>query len=386
MPYAELHCLTNFSFLEAASHPEELVMRAAELGYSALAITDRNSLAGIVRAHTAVKNLSHPFQLIVGAEITPIDAVPIVLWVKDRAGYANLCRLITLGRRRAEKGQCVLEMADIADHAKGLLAGMVPPQRCDRLSVAEGRRYKDVFGSDGFLLAELYRGPHDHRRVQWLKEYAGKTRLPLVAAGGVLFHRPARKLLHDVLTAIRHKTTVALAGQYLLPNTERHLRRLETIQTLYAEIPQALARSGRIAEQCRFSLEELRYEYPEELAPAGMTPMQYLKQLTRQGAKMRYPDGVPSSVQQLLDHEWKLIEELRYEAYFLTVWDLVRFARSQNILCQGRGSAANSAVCYCLGITAVDPNRVGLLFERFISRERDEAPDIDVYFEHARRV
>ena len=434
MHYAELHCLSNFSFLKAASHPDELVSRAAKLGYAGLAITDRNSLAGIVRAHTAVKNLGgsalrandknpsseqrsgwhvpersegrgdskdhtlaearlqgvppnplSSFQLIIGAEITPMDAAPLVLWVKNRKGYANLCRLITLGRRRAEKGQCLLDVGDIANHAEGLIAGLLPPLRCDQFPLEEGWRYREIFGSECYLLAELHRGPHDHRRLEWLKSYSRETRLPLVAAGGVLFHIPARKLLQDVLTAVRHKTTIAQAGKYLLPNMERHLRRLETIRALYADVPQALARTKQIADLCTFSLEELRYEYPEELAPAGLSPLEYLKRLTWRGAKQRYPAGVPGHIRKLLGHELRLIEELHYEAYFLTVWDLVRFARSKNILCQGRGSAANSAVCYCLGITSVDPKRVGLLFERFISRERDEAPDIDVDFEHERR-
>ncbi len=206
-----------------------------------------------------------------------------------------------------------------------------------------------------------------------------------MAAGNVLFHIPARKVLHDVLTAIRLHTTVALAGDWLLPNAQRHLRSLDELRATFAGIPEALRRTMDVADQCSFSLDELRYEYPEELAPAGLSPMQYLRQLTWQGAKLRYPHGPPDRIRQLLEHELTLIEELRYEPYFLTVWDLVRFARSRKILCQGRGSAANSAVCYCLGITAVDPERIDMLFERFISRERDEAPDIDIDFEHERR-
>ena len=413
MPYAELHCRTNFSFLEAASHPEELVIRAAELGYAGLAITDRNSLAGVVRAFTATKDT--PIKPLVGAEITPVEGPQVVLWVKDRTGYANLCRLITLGRRRAEKGECTLTVEDIAEHSEQLIAGVIP--LCTKESCATGSasalasrrreppgsmeikkysdepgglrpplaRYKDIFGGRCYLLAELHRGPHDHTRVQWLKKLSLETSLPLVAAGGVLFHSPERKLLHDVLTAIRHRTTVALAGEHLLPNAERHLRSLEALREIYREIPDALTRTIEIADQCTFSLGELRYEYPEELAPAGFTPIEYLKQLTWEGAKSRYPQGVPGEVEQLLKHELDLIEDLRYEAYFLTVWDLVRFARSRDILCQGRGSAANSAVCFCLGVTSVDPKRIDLLFERFISRERDEAPDIDIDFEHERR-
>lgn len=383
MQYAALHCLTNFSFLEAASHPEELVVRAAELGYSALAITDSNSLAGVVRANTATKD--HPLKLIIGSEIRPVDAPPVVLWVKDRRGYGNLCRLITLGRRRAAKGECRIRLEDIAGYSTGLLAGVVPPPRCEQLPVADVQRYRDLFRTSCYLLAELHQGPHDHYRIDWLQDLSRKASLPLVAAGNVLFHIPARKVLHDVLTAIRLRTTVALAGDLLLPNAQRHLRSLEELQSTFANIPEALYRTMDIADQCTFSLDELRYEYPEELAPPGLTPMQYLRQLTWQGANLRYPSGLPDRIWQLLEHELSLIEELHYEPYFLTVWDLVRFARSRNILCQGRGSAANSAVCYCLGVTAVDPERIDMLFERFISRERDEAPDIDIDFEHERR-
>ena len=382
MRYAELHCLTNFSFLEAASHPDELVARAAELGYSALAVTDINTLAGVVRANTATKDCPS-LKLIIGAEIRPVDAPPVVVWVKDRLGYANLCRLITTGRRRAPKGECHLTRDDIAGHAAGLLAGVVPPASED-FSVDEAHCYREIF-SETCLLAEIHRGPHGQYRRDWLRDLSRRTNLPLVAAGHVLFHAPDRKPLHDVLTAIRLRSTVAQVGDVLQTNAQRHLRPLESLQALYADMPQALERTWEIAGQCTFSLAELRYEYPEELAPPGFTPIQYLRHLTWQGAEQRYPRGLPEKVRRLLEHELILIEELRYEPYFLTVWDIVRFARSRDILCQGRGSAANSAVCYCLGVTSVDPDRVDVLFERFISRERDEAPDIDVDFERERR-
>lgn len=383
MSYAELHCLTNFSFLEAASHPDEMVTHAAELGYSALAVTDINSLAGVVRANTATKD-HPPLKLIVGSEIRPVDASPIVVWVKDRRGYANLCRLITTGRRRAPKGECHLTLDDIAQHAAGLLAGVVPPLHCEEFSIDDAYLYRDIFG-EAFLLAELHRGPHDRYRRDWLQDLSRQTNLPLVAAGNVLFHVPERKPLHDVLTAIRLRTTVAQVGEVLQTNAQRHLRPLDSLKAIYGDMPGALERTLMIAEQCTFSLDELRYEYPEELAPPGFSPIQYLQHLTWQGAEQRYPHGLPEKIRHLLEHELNLIEELRYEPYFLTVWDIVRFARSRDILCQGRGSAANSAVCYCLGITAVDPERIDVLFERFISRERDEAPDIDVDFEHERR-
>ena len=383
MRYAELHCLSNFSFLEAASHPDELVARAAELGYAALALTDRNSLAGIVRANTAAKD--RHLKLIVGSEITPTDASPVVLWAADRRGYGNLCRIITLGRRRAAKGECEIHWEDIANHSAGLLAGVFAPPWCEELSIEDAGQYRSIFGDACYLLAELQQGPHDQSRLEWFRDVGRKTRLPLAAAGNVLFHVPARKRLHDVLTAIQLHTTVGQAGEHLQPNAQRHLRPLDAIQTAFAAMPQAIDGALEITDRCGFVLDELRYEYPEELAPLGLKPMEYLKQLTWQGAKHRYPVQVPDQVRQLLEHELTLIEELHYEPYFLTVWDLVRFARSRDILCQGRGSAANSAVCYCLGITAVDPSRIDVLFERFISRERDEAPDIDVDFEHERR-
>lgn len=383
MSYAELHCLTNFSFLQGASHPEELVARAAALGYSALAVTDVNTLAGVVRANTAAKD-HPPLKLIVGSEIRPVDASPVVVWAKDRRGYGNLCRLITTGRRRAPKGECHLTLEDIAQHAQGLLAGVVPPAHCEEFSLRDGHRYREMFDA-AYLLAELHRGPHDQFRRDRLRDFSRQTELPPAAAGNVLFHVPERKPLHDVLTAIRLRTTVSQVGELLQPNAQRHLRSQESLRAIYADLPGALERTEEIAGLCTFSLDELRYEYPEELTPPGFTPIQYLRRLTRQGAEQRYPQGVPEKVRRLLDHELNLIEELRYEPYFLTVWDLVRFARSRDILCQGRGSAANSAVCFCLGITAVDPERIDLLFERFISRERDEAPDIDVDFEHERR-
>jgi error-prone DNA polymerase len=383
MRYAELHCLSNFSFLEAASHPDELVARAAEQGYAALAITDANTLAGVVRANTATKD--HPLKLIVGSEIRPTDAAPVVLWAKDRTGYANLCRLITTGRRRAPKGECQLSIEDIAQNHTHLVAGVVPTPHAERLKLADCHRYREIFGESAYLLAELHQGPHDDYRVDWLNVLSRESTLPLVAANNVLFHTRERKPLHDVVTAIRHRRTVHEAAEFLEPNGARYLRPLKDIERFLANIPGAIDRTLEIADQCTFRLDELRYEYPEELAPAGMTPLQYLTQLTWQGAKERYPAGLPDKVRGLIEHELKLIEELHYEPYFLTVWDLVRFARSRNILCQGRGSAANSVVCFCLGVTSVDPERINVLFERFVSRERDEAPDIDVDFEHERR-
>ena len=407
--YVELHCKTNFSFLEGASHADELVARAAELGYAALAITDRNSLAGVVRAHVAAKEAG--LKLVVGAEITLADSLPLVLWAPDRSAYGRLSRLITVGRRRALKGQCRLTWEDLAAHHQGLLAGIMVPPRVGQASARGSslrdagppgppqavpggdaadvlravHRYRELLGDRCYLLAELHRGPDDARRLDQFAALSRQARIPLVAAGDVHYHVPGRMALQDVLTAIRHRVTVAEAGGRLFPNAQRHLKSQEEMALAFARLPQAVDRAGEIAQHCTFSLDELRYEYPEELAPRGCTPMEYLRQLVWQGAEGRYPAGIPGKVRALLAHELGLIEELHYEAYFLTVWDLVRFARSRNILCQGRGSAANSAVCYCLGITSVDPDRTDVLFERFISRERREAPDMDVDFEHERR-
>ena len=401
MRYAGLHVKTNFSFLEGASHPDELVRRAAELGYAALAVTDRNSLAGVVRAHVAAKETG--LKLVIGAEITPVDAPPVVLWATDRAAYGRLARLITCGRRRAEKGQCQITFADVAEHAEGLIAGIgnckLRIGNC-KLQIEDSRKdhphasslapdslstYRDLFPDRCYLLAELHRGPDDGAELERLIEWSRRSRIPLAAAGDVHYHVPERKALNDVLTAVRHGTTVDKAREHLFANAQRCLKTREETAALFARAPEAVRRTVEIADRSTFSLDELRYEYPEELVPRGQRPIEYLSRLTWAGAKERYPQGVPEKVRRLLEHELSLIETLRYEAYFLTVWDLVRFARRRGILCQGRGSAANSAVCYSLGVTAVDPDRIDLLFERFVSQERNEAPDIDVDFEHERR-
>lgn len=410
MNYVELRCKTNYSFLEGASHPEELVVRAKELGYRGLAITDRSSLAGVVRAYAAAKD--HALKLIVGAELDPVDASPVLLWAPHRRAYGKLARLITVGRQRASKGKSRFTFADLATYADELLAGVLADPERDPSHTHSLAAYRDLFGDRCYLVGSLLRDSDDAGKLQRYLQFARTMRVPLVAAGNVHYHDPSRLPLQHVLTAIRQHTTVSRdrfdrdpdrsahspdpaapdaplvapdGADVWFPNAERHLRATAVIEKLYRDAPEALHRTLEIADRCRFSLDELRYEYPEELAPAGETPIAYLTRLTWEGARQRYPGGIPAKVVQLLEHELVLIAELKYEAYFLTVWDLVRFARSRGILCQGRGSAANSAVCYCLGVTAVDPDRTDLLFERFISRERDEAPDIDVDFEHERR-
>ena len=385
--YAELHCCTNFSFLEGASHPDELVARAAELGYAALAITDRASLAGVVRAHVAAKEAG--LKLLIGAEVSPIDAPEVLLWATDRAAYGRLSTLLTLGRRAAPKGECLLTFDDVARHADGLLAGVLLAA-CG-LAGAPAKpqaallRYRELFADRCYAVAELHRGADDRRRLGQMRRLAREAGLPLVAANDVHYHARRRRPLHDVLTAVRHGCTVAELGERRFANAERRLKSPATMLALFADCPDAVARTAEVADRCTFSLDELRYDYPEELCPAGLTPLQYLTGLTWDGARQRYPDGIPDKVRRLIEHELELIAELRYEAYFLTVWDLVRFARERDILCQGRGSAANSVVCFCLGVTSVDPDRIDVLFERFVSKERNEAPDIDVDFEHERR-
>ena len=390
MQYVELHCKSNFSFLHGASHPHELVQRAAEIGYAGIALTDRESVAGVVRGFIPARDLQKQgssFQYIVATEVHPTDAPPMVLWPTDRAAYGRMCRMISRGRMRCEKGSSELKWRDVIEFSEGIVAGLLPTAQhsFDDLSKFLATEFRDVFADRNYLMCELHRGVDDGARVQQLKELSTKSGVPLVAAGDVYYHTAERMLMHDCVTAIRNGTTIDRVHEQRFANSQRHLRSLAEIADLYRDVPNAIERTVEIAEQCTFTLDELRYEYPAEIAPAGMTQIEHLKRLTWEGAKQRWPDGVPEKVLDTIRHEMTLIEELKYEAYFLTVWDLVRFAREKNILCQGRGSAANSAVCYCLGVTNVDPSQSDLLFERFVSRERDEAPDIDVDFEHQRR-
>ncbi len=382
MAYAELHCISNFSFLRGASHPEELIERAAALGYAALALTDECSVAGVVRAHLAARALAEPVpQLIVGSEFRLSDGLHCVLLACNRRGYGQLCRLITRARRAAPKGEYRLQRTDFAGlPADDCLALWLPAARPDP---GEANWLAAQFPQRLWVAAELLTTGRDRRRLALLQSLAAQLGLPLVATGDVHMHVRGRRALQDVLTATRLGTTVEHAGYSLHPNGERHLRPLDRLAELYP--PELLAETLQVAARCSFSLEELRYEYPREIVPEGHTPGGWLRTLAAQGARRRWPRGAPAAVSAQIEHELQLIEDLGYEAYFLTVHDIVEFARSRGILCQGRGSAANSAVCFCLGITEVDPARMSLLFERFISKERNEPPDIDVDFEHERR-
>jgi len=376
--YAELHCVSNFSFLRGASHAEELVARAKELGYTALAITDECSFAGLVRAHVAAKEFG--LKLICGAEIVLADGMKLVLLAQNRAGYGNLSAIVSLGRRHAEKGSYHLTRGDLMPGIPDCLALWVAPADA---SSDGGRWLAEAFPGRAWIVFERHLAADDAERLAALRALSEATGLPLVAAGDVHMHVRGRRALQDALTALRLKTSVDAAGHALFPNGERCLRPRLRLARLYPE--ELLAETLCVADQCDFSLDELRYEYPEEIVPAGMTPAQYLRAEVEEGLNRRYADGVSEKVRSLVEHELALIAEMHYEAYFLTVYDVVKFAREQDILCQGRGSAANSAVCYALGITEVDPAHSELLFERFISRERNEPPDIDVDFEHQRR-
>jgi error-prone DNA polymerase len=390
--YAELHCLSSFSFQRGASQPDELVERAAALGYRALAITDECSVAGVVRAHEAAR--PRGLKLLLGAEFAvPLPGADagftVVALAHHLQGWGQLCTFITAARRAAPKGRYRVGWHSAADHALWAQLGgceillALPLAIAFEAACAIVTRARGLFGSHVWLAVTLHLGPDDAVQLHRLQQLSHHTGVPLVATGHVHMHVRSRKPLHDVLTAVRQGVPVAQCGFALQPNAEAHLRSRARLATLYP--PELLANTLVVAERCHFSLEELRYQYPREAVLPGHTPAQTLRQYTLQGAQERYPQGMPAAVQQQVEHELALIAELRYEMYFLTVHDIVRFARSQGILCQGRGSAANSAVCYCLGVTEVDPSRSQLLFERFISRERNEPPDIDVDFEHQRR-
>ncbi|MFL5289140.1 MAG: error-prone DNA polymerase, partial [Rhodopila sp.] len=376
--YVELQITTNYSFLRGASHIEELVAQAAMLRMPALGITDRNSLAGIVRAHQRTKEAG--IRLIVGCRLDLMDAPSVLVYPTDRAAYARLTRLLTLGKGRAGKGRCALFWSDLAASAQGLVAIL-----CADPTEANVRRLKANFHDRAYVALTLMHRPNDAVRLATTAETARACGVPTVATNDVLYHAPGRRILQDVLTCIREGCTIDELGYRRERSVVRHLGSPDEIARLFARHPDAVARTQEIADRCRFSLDELRYQYPHEVHIPGLDAQQTLEQRTWEGAARRYPRGIPNDVRKQLHHELDLISQLQYAPYFLTVDSIVRFARANHILCQGRGSAANSAVCFVLGITSIDPTRSGLLFERFVSAERREPPDIDVDFEHERR-
>ena len=382
--YVELQTTSNFSFLKGASYPEELVHRAVELEHKAIAITDRNTLAGVVRAHLAARETG--IKIIVGARLDFTDSESILCLPTNHAAYSRLTRLITLGRRRAPKGECYLSIDDFLNAQKDQIIVILSQNQCDLdhlfLTLS---RFSKVMGDRCYLSLQNFLEYGDTRRIALLDNLASKVNVSTVVTNDVHYHDLTRRKLQDTLTAIKNRCTVDNAGYKLFVNAERHLKSADAMSALFPNHKEAISRTVEIAERCSFSLDQLIYEYPDDEAPPGTTPQKHLTDLTWAGAQDRYPSGIPDQVCLQIKHELQLIDELSYANYFLTVHDIVQYARNRGILCQGRGSAANSAVCYCLGITAVDPTKIDLLFERFISAERGEPPDIDVDFEHERR-
>ena len=380
MRYLEFACASNFSFLRGASHPEELMAQAAQLGLASIGLADRNSVAGVVRAHLAKRELNLALKYHPGARLVFADGTPDILaFPRDRAGWGRLCHLLTLGNLRGKKGECILQLDDLLTHIFGLelIAMSGDAALLSRLRTTAPGRAR--------LAASMpYRG-RDRARLARSVALAREANVPLIAINDVLYHHPDRRMLADVLTCIREKTTIDRAGRKLAANAERHLKSPDEMARLFRDAPEAIEETSRLSEALTFSLDELRYEYPDESINGFANAQDALAHLTYQGAATRYPHGLPAKVRANIEHELALIAKLAYAPYFLTVYDIVCFARSQGILCQGRGSAANSAVCFCLGVTEVDPDRADLLFERFISPERREPPDIDVDFEHERR-
>ncbi len=382
MPYAELQVTTHFSFLRGASSAEELFVTAALLGIPALGITDRNSLAGIVRAHEAAKTTG--VRLVVGTRLDLEDGSSLLVYPTDRAAYSRLTRLLSIGKARAGKGACRLTADDVAEWGRGLIAVLVPGRVDERLQ-AQVQRLRADFGDRAYLALTRRFRPREALRLHALEELARAARVPTVATNDVLYHVPERRMLQDVVSCIREGCTIDDARFRRERFADRFLKAPHEMARLFERHPDAVARTLEIEERCRFMLDELSYQYPGEVVSPGETAQETLERMTFEGARERYPQGLPDEVAVQIRHELTLIERMGYAPYFLTVHSIVRFARSRGILCQGRGSAANSAVCYCLAITSIDPVRQGLLFERFVSEERNEPPDIDVDFEHERR-
>ena len=389
MSYTELQMTSNFSFLRGASHPEELASQAAALGHTALAITDRNTLAGIVRAHAGAKK--HNIRLIPGARLDLLDGPSLLALPTDKAAYGRLSALLTLGNRRAEKGECHLYKTDVYGYVKDIQFIVVPPDTLNEQFDFEASflgtlaEYRDALGDRCHLAATRYYRGDDAKQLFRLSQLARRLDMPLVATNDVHYHIADRRQLQDVLTCIREKCTIYNAGFRLHPNAERYMKPIPEMLRLFRQYPGAIAATQAIADACQFSLNSLQYVYPEEITSEGRTPLEELKHLAWQGARQIYGEKIPEKITANIKHELAFIEQMNYPAYFLTVYDTVRFAREHGILCQGRGSAANSTICYCLGITSVDPTKFDLLFERFISAARNEPPDIDVDFEHERR-
>lgn len=381
--FAELAITSNFSFLRGASHGDELAMQAVELGLSAIGVADRNTFAGIVRAHKAAKDQGLRF--LPGVRLITQDGFEVIAYPQDRPAYARLCRLLTLGNRRAPKGECYLTLHDITSYGDGQCFITMPPPTPGKEFEAFLRDLSVRFPNQVWLgLNRLYTGD-DKRRMKELARVADGVRVPLVATNDVLYHTPERRRLQDVMTCIREHCTIHEAGFRLEANAERHLKDASEMVRIFRGYEEAISETARIVERCTFSLDELAYEYPDDVFDDALAPQALLEKLTWDGVAEKFPDGITDKLRDTLTRELELIHRLKFAPYFLTVYDIVRFAESQHILCQGRGSAANSAVCYCLGITAVNPVKVDLLFERFISEERNEPPDIDVDFEHERR-
>ncbi len=391
--YAELQCVTNFSFLRGGSHPHELVEEAAKLGHFAIGIADRNSLAGVVRAHIAAKKAG--IKLLVGCRFDVLEEDSFLCFPQNRAAYGRLCRLLSRGKLAAPKGECHLSLNEVLSELADCCVIVLPQEDAKEIKVSTSpqkmpvetflAKLKQAVPDNLWLAAHyLYRGD-DRRRLRQLAGLARRLDIPLIATNDVHYHAADRRPLQDVLTCIREKCTIDEAGFRLAANSERQLKKPQEMARLFSDYPEAIANIATLVERCNFSLDELSYNYPNEPVPKGRTSQQHLEELTWQGAKFYYPDGIPDRVKVLILKEFGLIKKLKYAPYFLTVHDIVAFARSKDILCQGRGSAANSAVCYCLGITAVDPSTTQLLFERFLSESRKEPPDIDVDFEHERR-
>ena len=389
MSYAEICVATNFSFLRGASHPEELVVAAGTLGLSGIGVTDHNSLAGVVRMYAARQQIEFEFdklRVVTGCRLVFADGTPdIIVYPKDRAAYARLSRVLTVGMRRAKKGDCILHLLDLLQWCEGFLLVVIPPYRMNEATIKALGVLHEKCPHRIWLGAAFYYCGDDQRRMLELQQASQKTGVPLIATSDVLYHAPERRRLHDVVTCVLEKQTLVTIGKKLQQNAERYIHSPEEMARRYRQMPDALRQTNVLLEQIEFDLSQIKYNYPDESCEGFETPQAALEAFTWEGAQRRYPDGIPEKVSTIIKREFGLIEKLNYAPYFLTVHHIVNYAREKGILAQGRGSAANSAVCFCLGVTEIDPNIHNLLFERFISAERNEPPDIDIDFEHERR-